>query len=432
MKKSALIAAALFCAAAWAQDLPDNAATHDSPDTEVSQDSPDTAVVQDFPDTEAVYEPPNIAAAQEPPAPDTAAVGPPKIAVYVTGNVGEDEKKSLGTRMLASLVNSKRYKGIERSSTFLAEIDKEQERQRSGAIDDSQISALGKQFGVKYVCIADITPALGAFHVSARVVDVETAEVAFIGDATSPLKTIDDLTQVSDRVVRKMFNEPEPESKPESQAPETPDKSPWWKPKMKVSLGAGWFFAEDIGGGIKWANGEKVAMPLRGDGAYVFADAVYAEIFVDYAKSGGSWISAYAEDQSRLPDARRERAHFGLLAKYPLTFGIARLFPLAGAEYEYAYNAKLQASDGSDYVFDGKDERLAANSLNAFWVRFGGGADAGLGKRTYLRAEFLYGLRTHNAFELDRAKREKVITGINVAAMPAGGFTFKIGIGANF
>jgi hypothetical protein len=129
----------------------------------------------------------------------------PKIAVYVTGDVSSNEKDALGTRMLASLVNSGRYMAIERSNAFLAEIDKEHIRQRSGAIDDSQISELGKQFGVKFVCIAAITPAFGDFQVSARIIDVETAVVVFIGESASPLKSMADLARVSDRVVKNMF-----------------------------------------------------------------------------------------------------------------------------------------------------------------------------------------------------------------------------------
>ena len=129
----------------------------------------------------------------------------PRIAVYVTGNVGDDEKKALGTRMLSRLVNSGRYTGIERSNSFLAEIEKEQSKQRSGAIDDNQISQLGRQFGVKFVCIADITPVLGEFQVSARIVDVETAVVVFIGEAFSPMKTTHDLAIVSDEVIESMF-----------------------------------------------------------------------------------------------------------------------------------------------------------------------------------------------------------------------------------
>ena len=130
----------------------------------------------------------------------------PRIAVYVTGDVRDNEKKALGTRMLASLVNSGRYKGIERSNSFLAEIEKEQVKQRSGEIDDNQISTLGKQFGVKFVCIADLTPAFGEYQVSARIVNVETAEVDFIGESASPLKSMTDLAIVSDKVVENMFS----------------------------------------------------------------------------------------------------------------------------------------------------------------------------------------------------------------------------------
>jgi len=144
----------------------------------------------------------------------------PKIAVYVTGDVSDNEKKALGTRMLASLVSIKRYRGIERSNAFLAEIEKEQIRQRSGEIDDNQISALGKQFGVKFVCIADLTPAFGEFQVSARIVNVETAEVEFIGESSGPLKSMADLERVSDQVVKNMFigQVSIPKSEPKSEA----------------------------------------------------------------------------------------------------------------------------------------------------------------------------------------------------------------------
>jgi hypothetical protein len=142
-----------------------------------------------------------------PPKPIIAPSGKdlPKIAVYVTGNVADNEKKALGTRMLASLVNSGRYIAIERSNSFLAEIENEHITQRSGAVDDSQISELGKQFGVKFVCIAAITPAFGEFQVSARIVDVKTAQVVFIGESASPLKSMADLARVSDKIVESMF-----------------------------------------------------------------------------------------------------------------------------------------------------------------------------------------------------------------------------------
>jgi hypothetical protein len=158
-----------------------------------------------------------------------SAQEPPQIAVYVTGDIGADEKEALGTRMLVSLVNSGRYIAIERSKSFLAEIEKEHVKQRSGAVDDSQISELGKMFGVKFVCIADITPAFGEFQVSARIVNVETAQVVFIGESASPLKSMADLARVSDQVVKNMFRGqamPAPQQASDQTPDPVPDKTP--------------------------------------------------------------------------------------------------------------------------------------------------------------------------------------------------------------
>jgi len=139
---------------------------------------------------------------------ETAAPAPPakpKIAVYVTGGKDVGENKALGTYILDALTASGRYTTIERSESFLAEIDNEQIAQRSGAIDDSQISRLGKQSGVSFVCVADITQALRGSQISARILDVETAEVVTMGVSTSPLKTMDDLRKVSADIAEAMF-----------------------------------------------------------------------------------------------------------------------------------------------------------------------------------------------------------------------------------
>jgi hypothetical protein len=446
MKKLAFFIISLFSAAVFSQNSSDAIVGQELPDPAVSQGLPDTAVSQelpyptagqdltdvadsqelpantelDTPDTAVSHAQPKPAAAPKPP--DTTAQPLPNIAVYVTGDFHENEKKALGTHILAALVNSGRYKGIERSSSFLAEIDKEMETQMSGSVDDAQISKVGIQFGVKFICIADITPALGGFQVSARIVNVETAEVAFIGQATSPLKTIDDLTKVSDRVARRMFGEPEP--------PEEPAAPPR-KPKTGMSMGAGGFWTSGFGGGIAWSNGERVAMPYSGGGAYLFFDAKYAEAFAGYSTDGGKWKSKDIPDADKLPDMRRTYAHGGLFVKYPMGWERVKYFPLLGVEYEYSNSGELKYEYRSDYVFDGKNNRPAAKSLSALWFKFGGGVDFGLGESVYIRAEFLYGLRTANTFEKDFADNN-YIDDVSGNAGLGHGLILKIGVGVKF
>ena len=137
----------------------------------------------------------------------------PKIAVYVTGDLPDNNKRVLGSQMLTSLVNSGRYSGMERPGAFFAEAERKRTAEYEGVINDGQISELGKEFGVRYVCIADVVPAFGTFQIEARIVDVETSEIVLYGESRSPLKTVDELTQVLEAVVKIIFGE-QPEQTP--------------------------------------------------------------------------------------------------------------------------------------------------------------------------------------------------------------------------
>jgi hypothetical protein len=168
-------------------------------DTDADGDGSDRAIVEKI---NASPETDDSPAATAAPAPDSAK---PKIAVYVTGVKDAGENKAFGTYILDAFIKSNRYIAIERSETFLDEIDSEQKKQRSGAIDDEQISRVGKQSGIQYVCVADITQALKTYQVSARILDVETAKVITVGVSESPLNTLDELRTVSADVVYAMF-----------------------------------------------------------------------------------------------------------------------------------------------------------------------------------------------------------------------------------
>jgi len=141
-----------------------------------------------------------------------------KIAVYVTGNVRVDEKKALGTKILVELINSGRYRAVERSDDFVKELDREQSKQMSGAVDDNQITTIGKQFGVQVICVADLTPAFGSYQISARLIDVESAEIIAIAEATNSLESIDELTVASKEVVRVILGGKSKKTRPKSAA----------------------------------------------------------------------------------------------------------------------------------------------------------------------------------------------------------------------
>lgn len=122
-----------------------------------------------------------------------------KVAVYVSGEA-TGVSKILGDRLVDAFTSSGRYVAIERTSSFLAELSKEQSYQRTGAVSDMQISRLGEQFGVDFVCVADVSEAFGEKYVSARLIDVETAEVVNSANASSPMTSMDELMEVTSEI----------------------------------------------------------------------------------------------------------------------------------------------------------------------------------------------------------------------------------------
>jgi hypothetical protein len=123
--------------------------------------------------------------------------GQQKVAVYVTGGENAGINKVLGDQLVAAFTNSGRYIAIERTSSFLAELGKEQNYQRTGAVDDNELSRLGKQFGVQLVCVAEVNDVFGQKYVSARLIDVESAEVINTSNANSTLSSMDELMKVT-------------------------------------------------------------------------------------------------------------------------------------------------------------------------------------------------------------------------------------------
>lgn len=137
------------------------------------------------------------------------AMAQKKVAVYVTSDtegVDNAQREIIGGELVAAIVQTTRYKAVERTADFLQQINKEHGYQHSGNVDDEQISALGKQFGVDYVCVANIIPYRNIYYIQARMIDVETATVQSIARETSSLSSPDELMTASAKVAHALIN----------------------------------------------------------------------------------------------------------------------------------------------------------------------------------------------------------------------------------
>ncbi|HIW86798.1 MAG TPA: CsgG/HfaB family protein [Candidatus Onthomorpha intestinigallinarum] len=130
----------------------------------------------------------------------------PKVAVYTTDESDYNIGAFVGDYLINAIVKRGEYIAIERTAQFLSEINKEQSFQRTGAVDDSQISRLGKNMGVQYVCVVKVARVGEQLFMSARLIDVETAEVKSTARPVSfNPDNLQDMESSCDNLVASMF-----------------------------------------------------------------------------------------------------------------------------------------------------------------------------------------------------------------------------------
>jgi hypothetical protein len=128
---------------------------------------------------------------------------PLKVAVYVTGEDTIKLSGFAGDYLVDAIVRSGKYTAIERTYDFLKELSNEQEYQRTGSVDDEQISKLGKQFGVSLVCVVKVGSMDSGYYLSARLIDVETATV--VKSAKPQTFTVDSLPDACEEITKQLF-----------------------------------------------------------------------------------------------------------------------------------------------------------------------------------------------------------------------------------
>jgi hypothetical protein len=115
------------------------------------------------------------------------------VAIYMAGTEPPTLKgvyKVIGSELAKALTGSNAYSAVDRTEDALKIIEKEHIYQRSGAVDEKQIKELGKQLGVKFLCIAEVNEVMDSYFLDARLVDVETAVVVNVVSKPSAMKDV--------------------------------------------------------------------------------------------------------------------------------------------------------------------------------------------------------------------------------------------------
>jgi len=164
------------------------------------------------PEPESVLIPTVLQPAAEPKLTELAAEqGKQAVAIYMAGDEPKGAQgvhKIMGGELARVISGSESYLAVDRTEIILEQLAKEHTYQRSGAVDDDQIKALGQQLGVQYLCISDINPVGKRYYLDTRLVDVVTAEIMRSVTETSALKDAEDMSKIARSIALELI-EPE-------------------------------------------------------------------------------------------------------------------------------------------------------------------------------------------------------------------------------
>ena len=124
---------------------------------------------------------------------------PKKFAVYVSGASEAGINKSLGNKLLAAITKSGKYAEIGNPEAFYKELAK------NNADDVSQITLTAKQHGADFLCVVSMAEAFGEYSISARIIKTADSKAIRTASLDRSMKSLDDLTKVSDELVSQLF-----------------------------------------------------------------------------------------------------------------------------------------------------------------------------------------------------------------------------------
>jgi TolB-like protein len=127
-----------------------------------------------------------------------------KVAIFesIGNSVDDDVKGAILDALGEGIYTSDRYILLERAN--YAQLLKEYDFQKSGAVDDEQLLEIGKAAGADYACYASVRKIGINYRIAYRLVEINTAAIEFSG-SKSTQKGINDLLEIIDAIAEEMF-----------------------------------------------------------------------------------------------------------------------------------------------------------------------------------------------------------------------------------
>lgn len=175
------------------------------------------------------------------------AFGVSKVAVLdatIGNGVDTNASAIVADTINEQFVKSNEYIAIDRA--YISKIQAEKKFQLSGEVSSDDVKELGALFGAQFICVANVSRLGATYTVSARMIDVATAQI--VSQESAKMKgeidvLFDVAKEVGDKLVGKNYTVPEAaevqpaEEKPQPQTQKPPRVTRKTKPRSRLTFG---------------------------------------------------------------------------------------------------------------------------------------------------------------------------------------------------
>lgn len=131
---------------------------------------------------------------------------PQKVGVYVTGEVNAGNKKIAGQKIVSGISANPDFSATERTGSFLSELAKDHDYKVNAPVNEARIIKIGRQFGLDYVVVAELTDVMGELVISAKMMDVQGNTQPVNAENIVKVRQASDLMRAAEDIAKQLLD----------------------------------------------------------------------------------------------------------------------------------------------------------------------------------------------------------------------------------